>query len=220
MAYRFQAFVSPVALYNPPCVSFLMLNCCEACQSLIRTYVIASHTVVDSDLTYSNSLSLLRSAEGPILANHKPQTPQLRRKPIRDEKAPTPKFRLHRIIDNQHFRYHCQQPPTSPPSPASFTKLIMAPKRILVERSGPRSSPPKGFFGATYNMLTSSENAPIVRSIGVFGVRMALQTAQTLDPFSTDLRLLDCRCLPLQLLGRHAVAPVSPSPSPFAATRD
>ncbi|KAL6854952.1 hypothetical protein ACO1O0_006088 [Amphichorda felina] len=44
----------------------------------------------------------------------------------------------------------------------------MPSKRIVVERSGPRGSP-KGFFGSTYHMLTSSENAAVVRSIGLFG---------------------------------------------------
>ncbi|KAF4125969.1 TOM core complex subunit Tom6 [Geosmithia morbida] len=43
-------------------------------------------------------------------------------------------------------------------------------KRIVVERSGPRgAAAPKGFFGSTYDVLTSSENAAVVRSIGLFG---------------------------------------------------
>ena len=46
----------------------------------------------------------------------------------------------------------------------------MAPKRVMVERGGSRNQP-KGYIGATYDMLTSSENAAVVRSIGLFGVR-------------------------------------------------
>lgn len=42
-------------------------------------------------------------------------------------------------------------------------------KRIVVERSSPRNAP-KGFFGQTYDVLTSAENAAVVRSIGLFGV--------------------------------------------------
>ncbi|KAH7121322.1 hypothetical protein EDB81DRAFT_890910 [Dactylonectria macrodidyma] len=44
----------------------------------------------------------------------------------------------------------------------------MPPKRITVDRSSRRA--PKGFFGATYDALTSSDNAAVVRSIGIFGV--------------------------------------------------
>jgi hypothetical protein len=40
----------------------------------------------------------------------------------------------------------------------------------MVERGGSRNQP-KGYLGATYDMLTSSENAAVVRSIGLFGVR-------------------------------------------------
>ncbi|CCF44756.1 hypothetical protein CH063_03420 [Colletotrichum higginsianum] len=45
----------------------------------------------------------------------------------------------------------------------------MPPKRIVVERGSPRSRQPKGYFRSTYDALTSSENAPVVRSIVVFG---------------------------------------------------
>ncbi|KAK2730446.1 putative TOM-6 tom6 protein (translocase of the outer mitochondrial membrane (TOM) complex) [Colletotrichum asianum] len=46
----------------------------------------------------------------------------------------------------------------------------MPPKRIVVERAGgPRTRQPKGYFRSTYDALTSSENAPIVRSIAIFG---------------------------------------------------
>lgn len=44
----------------------------------------------------------------------------------------------------------------------------MPPKRIVVER-GSRSQP-KGYMANTYDLLTSSENAAVVRSIGLFGV--------------------------------------------------
>lgn len=45
----------------------------------------------------------------------------------------------------------------------------MPPKRIYVERASSKSAP-KGFIGSTYDMLTSSDNAAVVRSIGIFGV--------------------------------------------------
>ncbi|OLN81152.1 hypothetical protein CCHL11_09549 [Colletotrichum chlorophyti] len=45
----------------------------------------------------------------------------------------------------------------------------MPAKRIVVERGNPRSRQPKGYFRSTYDALTSSENAPIVRSIAIFG---------------------------------------------------
>ncbi|KAI5920966.1 hypothetical protein F4810DRAFT_712981 [Camillea tinctor] len=46
----------------------------------------------------------------------------------------------------------------------------MPPKRIMVERGGAsRPRPSKGFFASTYEVLTSPENASVVRSIAVFG---------------------------------------------------
>lgn len=45
----------------------------------------------------------------------------------------------------------------------------MPPKRIYVEKGSRRA--PKGFFGSTYDALTSAENATVVRSIAIFGVR-------------------------------------------------
>lgn len=45
----------------------------------------------------------------------------------------------------------------------------MPQKRIVVERAGGRNQP-KGYMASTYDMLTSSENAAVVRSIGLFGV--------------------------------------------------
>jgi hypothetical protein len=47
-----------------------------------------------------------------------------------------------------------------------------APKRVLVEKPSYRRAP-KGFFASTYDTLTSSENAAVVRSIAMFGVRIA-----------------------------------------------
>ncbi|KAJ4247158.1 hypothetical protein ACHAPJ_008683 [Fusarium lateritium] len=44
----------------------------------------------------------------------------------------------------------------------------MPPKRIVVEKSSRRA--PKGVIGSTYDALTSSENAAVVRSIAIFGV--------------------------------------------------
>jgi hypothetical protein len=43
----------------------------------------------------------------------------------------------------------------------------MAPKRVI---GGRPSRAPQGFFASTYDTLTSSENAAMVRSIGVFAV--------------------------------------------------
>lgn len=48
----------------------------------------------------------------------------------------------------------------------------MPSKRIVVER-GSRSQP-KGYMASTYEMLTSSENAAVVRSFGLFGVSRIL----------------------------------------------
>ncbi|GJN86960.1 hypothetical protein VFPFJ_10851 [Purpureocillium lilacinum] len=43
----------------------------------------------------------------------------------------------------------------------------MPPKRMYVD--GPSRRAPKGFVASTYETLTSSENAAVVRSIAVFG---------------------------------------------------
>lgn len=47
----------------------------------------------------------------------------------------------------------------------------MAPKRVLVEKQGRRGAAPKGFIASTYDTLTSPDNASVVRSVAVFGVR-------------------------------------------------
>lgn len=44
------------------------------------------------------------------------------------------------------------------------------PKRINVGGSGRRA--PKGVIGSTYDALTSPDNAAVVRSIAIFGVRL------------------------------------------------
>ena len=49
----------------------------------------------------------------------------------------------------------------------------MPPKRLYVDRAGSRGPPP-GFLSSTYSMLTSSENAAVVRSLGIFGVGPSL----------------------------------------------
>ncbi|KAL2205557.1 hypothetical protein CC79DRAFT_1336053 [Sarocladium strictum] len=48
----------------------------------------------------------------------------------------------------------------------------MAPKRAIGGRGAPRA--PLGFFASTYDTLTSSENAAMVRSIGVFAVAVTI----------------------------------------------
>ena len=49
----------------------------------------------------------------------------------------------------------------------------MAPKqqRITVQKADPRRPAPRGYFSSAYNSLTSAENASVVRSVAVFGVR-------------------------------------------------
>ncbi|TPX08089.1 uncharacterized protein E0L32_010289 [Thyridium curvatum] len=50
----------------------------------------------------------------------------------------------------------------------------MPPKRVLVETSSRSRGGSKGVFRQTYDTLTSAENAPVVRSIAVFGVGVAI----------------------------------------------
>ena len=60
------------------------------------------------------------------------------------------------------------------PAP-THTHITMPPKtqRVVVERAGGRrvGAAQKGYFGQAYDAVTSSENASVVRSIAVFGVR-------------------------------------------------
>ncbi|TQS31638.1 hypothetical protein Golomagni_08075 [Golovinomyces magnicellulatus] len=48
----------------------------------------------------------------------------------------------------------------------------MPPKGIYIEKSSGRRAP-KGVLSSTYDALTSSENASVVRSIGLFGAAIA-----------------------------------------------
>lgn len=45
----------------------------------------------------------------------------------------------------------------------------MPPKRIYSEKQGKRAAP-KGYIASTYETLTSSDNAAVVRSVAMFGV--------------------------------------------------
>jgi hypothetical protein len=50
----------------------------------------------------------------------------------------------------------------------------MPPKRIVIEPASSRSRAPKGVIASTYSALTSSENASVVKSVAIFGVRLSL----------------------------------------------
>lgn len=58
----------------------------------------------------------------------------------------------------------------------------MPPKqqRIVVQRGGAGGPESKGALRNTYDTLTSSENAPVVRSILAFGVRPPLPSTRLL----------------------------------------
>ncbi|KAL3952408.1 hypothetical protein ACCO45_012351 [Purpureocillium lilacinum] len=73
----------------------------------------------------------------------------------------------------------------------------MPPKRMYVD--GPSRRAPKGFVASTYETLTSSENAAVVRSIAVFGAAVTF---------------------PCQLLGRAAPASPVIDPHPSTTIRD
>lgn len=47
----------------------------------------------------------------------------------------------------------------------------MAPKRIQIQTADHPRRAPKGYFSNVYSTLTSPENASVVRSVAVFGVR-------------------------------------------------
>ncbi|TQW11326.1 hypothetical protein IF2G_00057 [Cordyceps javanica] len=81
----------------------------------------------------------------------------------------------------------------------------MAPKRVLVEKHGRHAPAPKGYVAATYDALTSPENASVVRSIAVFGVSHLfgnyayvsdLDTDEIMSRFCTLEALLTLRRLP------------------------
>ncbi|KAI1814421.1 hypothetical protein GGS20DRAFT_548540 [Poronia punctata] len=48
----------------------------------------------------------------------------------------------------------------------------MPARRVIVEPAGSRRAP-KGAIASTYSALTSPENAPVVRSVAVFGAAIA-----------------------------------------------
>lgn len=64
----------------------------------------------------------------------------------------------------------------------------MAPKRAISGRGAPRA--PQGFFASTYDTLTSSENAAMVRSIGVFAVSASGSRSEWLNAYLRSHRLL------------------------------
>ncbi|ATY62677.1 TOM core complex subunit Tom6 [Cordyceps militaris] len=59
----------------------------------------------------------------------------------------------------------------------------MPPKRVLGEKHGRHAAAPKGYIAATYDTLTSPDNASVVRSIAVFGAAVAFLSS----PFSEFL---------------------------------
>ena len=73
-------------------------------------------------------------------------------------------------ISSQVQPYHIRSHP--PPTITSYCD-IMAPKqqRVIVQKADPRRPTPKGYLASAYNSLTSPENASVVRSVAVFGVR-------------------------------------------------
>ncbi|EFY91581.1 TOM core complex subunit Tom6, putative [Metarhizium acridum CQMa 102] len=64
-----------------------------------------------------------------------------------------------------------------------------APKRVLVEKPSSRRTN-KGFFASTYDTLTSSENAAVVRSIAIFGAAVTFLASPwgelLLPPYATS----------------------------------
>jgi hypothetical protein len=56
--------------------------------------------------------------------------------------------------------------------PVSLFNMPPKQQRIVVQSS--RRAAPKGFFSKAYYELTSSENASVVRSVAIFGVRKLL----------------------------------------------
>ncbi|KAI8950033.1 TOM core complex subunit Tom6 [Xylaria longipes] len=69
----------------------------------------------------------------------------------------------------------------------------MAPKRITVQ-PGSRAAAPKGVIASTYSALTSPENASVVKSVAVFGVRHFL-LALVLRSWLLTLDSLGCHRL-------------------------
>ncbi len=65
----------------------------------------------------------------------------------------------------------------------------MPPRQIYIEPAGPRSRAPKGVFASTYETMTSPENASVVRSVAIFGVRPWVNGIASCAQF-TDLAIL------------------------------
>lgn len=105
------------------------------------------------------------------------------------------------------------------------------PSAKYIERPG-GSRKSKGFIRSTYDSLTSSENASVVRSIAFFGVSVLpnpasdVRTPAPSGPVRskfclvfyspillTHALIIGCRRLPLQLLGRDARCVRIPLPS-------
>lgn len=81
----------------------------------------------------------------------------------------------------------------------------MPPKRVLVETSSRSRGGSKGVFRQTYDTLTSAENAPVVRSIAVFGVCRMLAPTSSLA-CSSDYQIAN--------YWDRSVSPSSPAPGP------
>jgi len=75
-------------------------------------------------------------------------------------------FELQRHHQDNHTPFHPQRTTNS-------ISHNMAPKqqRIVVQKPDPRRPAQKGYFSSAYNTLTSAENASVVRSVAIFGVR-------------------------------------------------
>lgn len=88
---------------------------------------------------------------------------------------------ISRVPSKKHFpvdsSHHHQRHISSiithhPNSNLSSRPITMPPKqRIVVQRAEPSSYQSKGMLRSTYDTVTSTENAPVVRSILAFGVR-------------------------------------------------
>lgn len=57
------------------------------------------------------------------------------------------------------------------------------PKQRVIPARSHQAQAPKGVIGNTYDFLTDSENATIVRSVLVFGVRLLCLTGENTDSF-------------------------------------
>lgn len=78
-----------------------------------------------------------------------------------------------------YLRYHSQYLPTYLPASISITvtysvptsiSFTMPPKRVAIQPAARRSQP-RGYISSVYHSLTSEENASVVISVAMFGVR-------------------------------------------------